>query len=217
MTHLTDNPTRIACEAITEISDHPLLGDTLHRINSIEQLKELWLIDGEAYQECNLPFDVFEDWWRRYEIGMTQVRRNGELVASIGIFPLSPQQYEEFTTGVIAEADLKPVTLDQCEYEAQQYWYFSGVVLLPRLRGKKSAPLKLLLKVALWQWLTSRHIRYPARNCAMAYSSEGEQMVKRFQFGKLPESEHFPDKCPMYQMISSSEYELSNLIKARGL
>jgi hypothetical protein len=216
MTHLKVNQTKVISEVIAEINNPPQAVDTLHRISSIEQLRELWMIDGEAYEDCLLPFDVFETWWRRYEPGMTQVRRDGELIASIGIFPISPEQYTQFTTGVIAEAELLPVTLEECEVSPQQYWYFSGVVLIPELRGKKKAPLKLLLSVALEQWRTSGHIQYPVHNCAMAYSEEGEQMVKRFSFLQIPNSESFPDYCPLYQMTLDSEQELLNLIRRRG-
>jgi hypothetical protein len=211
------NPTRAACEALTDIGYSICLQDRVHRIGSVEQLRELWEIDADAYEECSLPFAVFRSWWENYEPGLTAISRNDKIIGCMGIFPLSKDQYEGFVSGNLAEAELVPVPLEICEEFPQHYWYFSGIVIDPTIRGTKAAPLKLLLSMSLGQWYSSGHVGYPVNNCAMGYSREGELILGRFTFCKLVDGANYPDCCPIYEMLKSTNKDMLQVIKARGL
>ena len=43
-------------------------------VRSVAELEDLWRIDRDAYGEANLPFDVFMDWWKRYQPGLVALR-----------------------------------------------------------------------------------------------------------------------------------------------
>jgi hypothetical protein len=214
---ISSNPAKLACQTITKMTTAILPLDEVHRIANLEQLKELYLIDSDAYQECSIPFEVFELWWSSYEPGLNVISRKNKIIASIGIFPISVEQYQDFTKGRITESDLLPVSLEECEETPQHCWYFSGIVISPNIRGTKAAPLKLLLWAGLGQWAGSSYISYPAQCCALGYSQEGQLMLKRFGFSSIPESESFPDGCPVFSLSFSSMEEVLHVMSLRGI
>lgn len=188
------------------------------RITTIDQLRELWQIDDAAYQDCSLPFKVFRGWWQRYPLGITIILSEQKIVASLGCWPITPEQFDAFITGQIKETDLLPVPLSQCERSPQDCWYFSGVVLRPEFRGSvKKNPLLRLLRAGVGHWVESSHIAFPAKLAALGEFVEGENLLSSFGFSKTRDKSQMPDGCNLYTQTLPSEKPVEKLLSSYGV
>lgn len=185
---------------------------TIDFIATREQLQELWELDADAYDECSIGFEIFQSWWMAYPRGLTTVCSEKKLVGAMGIWPISPEQYQEFVSGRIREEELIPVSEAVCSIQPQSHWYFSGSVIKPEIRRLKSRPIKLLLEAAVGYWCSSGHIAYPVFSCALGYSLEGRRMLNRCKFRLTHAASIMPDNCPLYQFSANSQQEIINQI-----
>jgi len=184
----------------------------------LDQLRQLWQIDTEAYAECAIPFECFRRWWQRYPQGNTVVLDgNGLILASIGIWALMPEQFEQFTSGQIPESALLPVTLSRCEKTPQHYWYISGLLLRKEYRRRPTSPLEHLLKHAIPNWLSSPHVEYPIHVAAMAEYVDGDNLLENFGFTRKRHKEEMPDRCCLYQFTICSEEHAEEILRSRSL
>lgn len=207
------SPNVLACEeAIALISNPPQL--SIQVVADLEQLKELWQIDKAAYQDCSLEFDEFAAWWRCYELGSRILLANGQIVASIGIYPLSEKQAIAFEQGEICEGDLLPLSIEECEICPTPYWYASGIVVADHLRGWGS-PLAKLLRSGIGGWLGSGHIAYPLNLMAIAEYPIGARLLEFFQFKKVKDGSQLPDCCDLYKVQFDSPRQASSLVRQR--
>lgn len=190
----------------------------IQHVTSVQQLRQLWEIDAIAYEECSLPFETFRSWWEHYPVGNTIIMQEDEIIASVGLWPLSSKMSADFIAGQIKESDLIPVSLDECEECSQRFWYASGIVLKPELRNTtKQNPLKPLLKAALSLWVDSERVAYPTQLLALCYSQEGQRMLERFNFLKIRDGSQMPDTCDLYSFQAGSDREIHSLLRSRNL
>jgi hypothetical protein len=187
-------------------------------LNSLDELRKLHEIDADAYQECSISFDCFRGWWERYPSGITAVFSGDELVASIGLWAISPEQSQAFIDGQIREADINPVTTEECERQAQSHWYASGIVLRKHLRGTvKTNPIKLMLEAAIGGWFDTQMVAYPLRILALGEYLEGQNILSRFNFMKIRDRSNLPDGCDMYCLQANTEEEIERILRSRHL
>jgi len=185
-------------------------------IQTLDELRQLHTIDADAYQDCSISFESFQRWWTRYPSGNTVVFLGNEIIASIGLWPISPQQSDAFIEGEIQESDFEPMPQEECEDNPQHNWYASGIVLKKHLRGNlKNNPIKMLLERAIGEWFDSRRVAYPLRVLALAEYIEGENLLNRFNFMKIRDKANLPDGCDIYEVQVRSEDEVKNLLKSR--
>lgn len=177
----------------------------LQPVESLDQLQELFAIDAEAYQECSLEFEVFRQWWERYPLGSRVLLADGQIAASIGIYPLYSEQFAAFQHGKIPEQHLRPVTLAECEFKPARTWYASGIVVATQLRGWGS-PLGRLMRGGLSEWLNSGHIAYPLEILAIAEYDEGRKLLELLGFCKVRVGAELPDGCDLYK-VQFENYE----------
>lgn len=201
-----------AYQALIDLN--PLSQYRLTEIATTTQLEQLWAIDKEAYGDCSIEFQIFENWWRQYPPGLKAITCKGEIIAAFGLFPLSQNQAAAFERGEVRESELIPVSQIELRRSPVHHWYFSGVVLCPVLRKTKDSPLRLLLSSGISLWLSSGQIAYPASLLALAYSPEGQKMLERFSFVQLSKSD-LPDGCPLYKLDTSTKKVLTNILKRR--
>ena len=188
-------------------------------LRKIEHLRRLWSIDADAYQECSISFGCFRRWWQRYPLGNTVIMtEKDEIVASIGIWAIAPDQFSAFTAGQIREQELLPVTLSQCQKRPQNSWYVSGVVLAKDYRGRiKRNPLLQLLRAALGDWIGSDHVAFPLQVVALGEYEEGDNLLQRFGFSKVADRDQMPDSCHLYSLVLESEEHAESILKSRNL
>jgi hypothetical protein len=210
-------PSIVAYRELTELTQ-PCSKLKSQYIESADQLRELWMIDADAYGDCSISFECFLNWWERYPYGNSVIFCDGTVIASIGLWPISAQQATAFIEGEIPEAQLVPLTLQDCQKEPQHNWYASGIVLKNPLRGNlKNNPIKMLLERGVGEWFDSGHIAYPMRLLALAEYTEGENLLTRFNFMQIRTRNHMPDKCDLYSLQINTEEEAAHILKARNL
>lgn len=187
-------------------------------IQTIDELRQLHQIDADAYQECSISFDLFQLWWEQYPDGNTVVFSDGQIIASLGLYPISEHQSDGFINGEIRESDLIPVSIEECEACPQRFWYASGIVLKSHLRGTvENNPIIVMVKTALWRWFESQRVDYPLRVLALSEYNEGENILKRFRFVKLRDQDSVLDKCDLYSAQFQEEEEIEEILKIRHL
>ncbi|XGW00777.1 MAG: hypothetical protein ACAF41_34325 (plasmid) [Leptolyngbya sp. BL-A-14] len=210
-------PSVSAYQELVELT-RPCMKMRVQYVESLERLQELFSIDADAYQDCSLTFEQFQGWWTRYNQGSTIVLCDNQIIASIGLWAITDEQFEAFIEGQIPEHDLLPVTLEECDQTPQRNWYASGIVLKKPLRGNvKTNPIKLLLERGVGGWIDSGHVSYPMRVVALSEFQEGENLLTRFNFMKVRSGEHMPDKCDLYALQLTSQDDAELLMKARNL
>lgn len=226
-TEVATLPSIVAYQELAQLIRRSPRFETPRSVDSIHELRALWEIDADAYQECSISFECFRQWWQRYPKGNTVIFDGDRIIASVGLWPLSSEQYEAFTAGQIAESELQPVPLSQCEryttrdsahYQGQHYWYASGIVLAKEYRGRlKNNPLLTLLEHAIPMWIESNHVTFPLHIAALGEYVDGNNLLEGFGFGREKDSSEMPDKCHLYTLSLESEDEAAQILQARNL
>lgn len=190
-----------AYEQLIELLESPML--SFQPVESIAQLRELFAIDADAYGDCSLEFETFRDWWERYGWGSRVLLADDQrIIASVGIYPLQPQQADDFERGAIPESALRPVQWIDDRFDPVSNWYVSGIVVAEDLRGWAS-PLGKLLRFGIASWLDSRHIAYPASVLSLGQSDLGKRCLEMLGFEKLQDAAQMPDRCDLYKLVLS--------------
>jgi hypothetical protein len=210
------SPLIFACEELSELVCSPRRHITVQPVESLAQLRQLWEIDKEAYGDCSISFERFQDWWERYPWGSRILLQDGIIQASIGLYPLSERQAIEFANGTIREEVLRPVTQAECAPNPQRYWYASGIVVVPHRRGE-SSPLRSLLKSSLPQWMESGHIAYPSEIFSLAEYEVGRRILTYLDFEKAKDGSELPDQCDLYRLKLKSKQQSLNLGQRKRL
>lgn len=211
------SPCQVACEESLELLTAAKLNLYFQPVADLDQLRQLWRIDQAAYLDCSLSFDRFVEWWEAYVYGSRVLLDGDRILASIGIYPLSSQQAQAFSSGTIPESELKPVLFDECVVNPQNNWYASGIVVAESFRGHASSPLKTLLQSGLSAWLDSNHVAYPVSLWSIAEYDIGAKLLNFFGFTKTREGGQMPDGCDLYHRSFASKQEARDFLRHKGL
>ena len=209
--------------AVHELLDLNLVDYSIQNVATIEQLKELWRLDMQAYQNCTIPFKTFKQWWSHYPFGSKVYLENNAILAAIGFYPIEVTMALAFMNGELPETDLVPVRLRDCLRTPQHYWYASGILLNNTLldadphRRLRDHPVKPLLKNALHLWLGSGHMEFPAKLFALGLTPEGTNMLCRFGFSETRSAEAMPDHCGLYDLTLTSTEQVLKVLAGRSL
>ena len=87
----------------------------------------------------------------------------------------------------------------------------SGVVLLKKAR--KTEAVRVLLTEATKNWLKEKTSSSKLNICALAYSRDGETLLKRFGFRKYRQADETLDHFPMYAYLNASTIEFRRLVQ----
>lgn len=159
------------------------------------QLRELWQIDAHAYGDHSLAYEPFLDWWERYPFGSRCLILNGKIIASIGIYPLYPEQANLFSTGQISEGELHPVSLDDCK-QGVANWYFSGLVIVPEFQNRRI--VRPLVRLGVREWMHSGHLTYPISLYSLGQTVRGQKVLKLWGMRIIVPGYKLPDKLDLY-------------------
>jgi len=202
-----------ACEELIRMIEAPRQIYS-QAIESESQLRELWEIDKVAYGDCSLEFEPFLRWWKRYGYGSRNLVLAGRIVASIGIYPLYPEQAKDFADGSIKESELEPVLLEECEELGVSHWYCSGIVIVPEHQNQGF--LRSLLRLGIGAWSATGHIRYPLTLYGLAEYRLGEKLFMKFGLEKIRDQTEMPDRCDLYSTEIPSMEQLEAQLHERG-
>lgn len=199
------SPAEIACDELVRTLT-PLQLE-IDYVRHESQLRELWQIDAQAYGDHSLDYQPFLKWWERYPFGSRCLMLNGKIIASIGIYPLSEDQGELFSTGQINEGALQPVHLDDCQ-EGVANWYFSGLVIIPEYQNR--GIVRRLVRLGVGEWMRSGHLRYPINLYGLGQTEKGRKALALCGMRLLVSGCKLPDGLDLYHCNSRSVSELQS-------
>lgn len=192
---------------------------SIQNIRNISNLKQLWKLDAQAYsldKPYDLSFSEFSTWWKQYSLGSKVLIVSNRIVSSIGIYPLSKDQYVGFLEGSLSENQLIPVSLKECKKTPQPYWYVSGLIKDENYTnlGLKIHPIYHLLKESLGLWLDSGHLEFPISVAALSLSKSACALLSKFGFVRKGQT---PEGSFLYELSISSIEEAQTLLRNRRL
>ena len=175
------------------------------------ELKELWEIDNESYEEASISFELFRSWWRKYPKGLQALFHGDTVIGAIGIWPLQSKPCCELMEGKRREREITPRCMAGAKSGARRHWYISGVVLKKRLR--KTRAIRVLLVGTLTNWLEDIRAENSVTVCALAYSKDGEALLRRFGFRRYKDAGETLDHYPIFVHQSLSARGLRTILR----
>jgi hypothetical protein len=180
-------------------------------------LDQLYRLDCEAYGVHAVDRSILERWVAVCPEAITLILCDGEIAGAFGLLPVSERQIREFIAGTLREADF--ICLPDTE-KNHRFWYWSGIVLAKKYRRSKSSPLRRLLSWGIDCWLKSDRIANNSYVLATACTSDGENLLKRFQFEQIRSAEEMIDEVPLFsrQILDpkKTRESLGELLNARS-
>jgi transcriptional regulator with XRE-family HTH domain len=187
----------------------------LGQIRSPAELRKLWAIDNVAYGSANITFEHFQSLWRAFPAGLKVLFDGNEIIGALGIWPVTPDWAERLKNTELKEAQLDSAMVKQAGQIRARQWYITGIVLRQELIG--SHGIRILLGKGLRSWVECSRIDYPCEILALAYSAEGEALLRRFSFYCVQEKETMPDQCALYQLDLEVRDDTETFLRRRGL
>ncbi|WP_296817983.1 hypothetical protein [Brevundimonas sp.] len=194
--------------SLAEIVIHELQ-PTQHDVDAVRdtyELRQLWQIDNDSYQDFSIDFDTFVSWWRAFPSGLVAARDSGgEIIGGIGTWPVPRRWTERLTNDCNPESLISEDSIRAClSSRGRPDWYISGIVLSnfkSNFSGKRMLPL--MFQRAVLQ--ISMHPRFHLNSTlyAMPISEEGARLLRRFHF-----TEYAGLACepPLYYRQCSAEF-----------
>jgi hypothetical protein len=174
------------------------------------QLRELWEIDTESYGPASITFDTFSEWWKCYPTGLFALFEGEEIVGGFGIWPLSTKAFRDFVEGRIRERELGSRHIVSLKQRSRTSWYISGIVL--KTRRRKTKAIRELISNALKRWLSDLPTLAASISvCALAYSKDGEALLRRFGFHCYRHANETIDHYPVFARFNLSATELKHM------
>jgi hypothetical protein len=181
-------------------------------VSTEERLQELWQIDENAYQENSLDFERFRAWWEQYALGLKIITNSTDrIVGASGVWALNEAQTRYFISGQVKEHELQPLSHEQLDDAPSNFWYCSGIVTIPEMRGT-AFPFRKLIRATISTWLATGHVSFPVNVYALGYSPEGITLLKKLGFEEIKASEEMPDRCPLYWRLIKSPSEATQFL-----
>lgn len=188
----------------------------VENIASMAQLRELWRLDERCYGRGNIPFEVLESWWKGYRPGIHILIKDGRIAGAFGIFPIKARIFDKILEGKTLESEIDGKSIvKECEREGHGDWYVSGIVL--DMKFRKSIAIKHLIADSLGKWLEEVGNPKRLRLAAFAYSRDGENLLRKFQFYEYRTKEETLSRYPVYVLETDGLDKLRDLLNRRGL
>ena len=133
----------------------PAAGYVIEPIATSEMLARVYAFDEHSYDTAsgragaNIPFRLFEEWWRAWPTGFLCAISGGEPQAVIGLFPVSHAWAADFLAYRTSERELRAHDIAGSD---RRCWYFSGLSS-KRRPGGLGLRLPCILGHALLRWL----------------------------------------------------------------
>ncbi|MBS0657744.1 MAG: hypothetical protein JSR82_05785 [Verrucomicrobia bacterium] len=184
------------------------------RVETEQQLRQLYLIDDDAYGAASIPFELFRDLWVAFPAGLVALFREDRIIGAIGIWPLEMAWHARFKACQLKEVELDPASMEGYQQKPSKLWYISGVVLSP---SASSRAIKMLLEDGVRAWRRNVKLAFPCEFIALASSDEGLLMLEGFGFYRLQNGAKMPDGFPLYELTFDSEADLIDAMRKRSL
>ncbi len=161
------------------------------------ELKEIWRISQSIYGDMNVEFDKVVSWWRCYPKGVYVLYQGVTIIGYLSLWPLKKRAFEDMLAGNRRERAITARSIcDASWVKPKTYWYVSNIVI--RRKYRRTEALRILIFKASQSWIREVDSNNEMKLCALAYSKEGEALLKRFGFSKFKDAEETLDKLPVY-------------------
>ena len=179
---------------------------TIRHIETETDLKNLYKLDQEYYGDSNISYERLHEWWINNKKAISIAYSNDILFGALGIFPVTKKWINLFYNGKVGESSLDSNTIMRATLRTCSDWYISGIVV--RKSSKRPFIVAKLLKESSTFWLLNGNICYPINLWAIAFSNEGENLLKKFDFHLERTKEQMLDNFPLYKRtLHKEEFE----------
>jgi hypothetical protein len=171
-----------------------------------ETLERVWELDQEAYGDYNIGFATLIDWWEQYPPGILTAIRGTKIIASMGIWPLTEDCFEELKEQRRKECDISKSHILSTDKSFEcKTWYFSGIIT-----NTPEQIFNLLIAEALMRWADSVSDKGSFRLLALAYTREDKDLLSLMNF-----QQHRPNQpkkfLPVYYQNIQSKADIIQL------
>ncbi|HEX8069642.1 MAG TPA: hypothetical protein VF546_06805 [Pyrinomonadaceae bacterium] len=161
------------------------------------ELKEIWRISQSIYGDMNVEFDKVVSWWKCYQKGVYVLYQGFTIIGYLSSWPLKKQAFDDILAGKRRERAITAKSIcDENWVKPKTYWYVSNIVI--RRKYRRTAALRTLILKASQGWIREVDFHNGVKLCALAYSKEGEALLKRLGFSKFKDAKETLDKLPVY-------------------
>ena len=169
----------------------------LRTLKNEAELKEIWQISQSIYGETNVEFDKVLSWWKCYPKGVYVLYQQFTVVGYLSLWPLRKQAFNDILAGKRRERAITARSICAENYQKPRtHWYISNIVI--RGKYRKTVAIKILILESLRRWITEAKFDSGVKLCALAYSKDGEQLLRGFGFSKYREADETLDKLTVY-------------------
>ncbi|MBM3602931.1 MAG: hypothetical protein FJX22_04035 [Alphaproteobacteria bacterium] len=164
------------------------------------------------------PLEHIGQWHQNYPEGRRLLCAGELVVGYVSIWPIVPDQAQQFCQGELMESQLTPMSIQQVRQQGATHWYIGAVVIESSLRKPiKGNPIGFLLAMALNSWAETSGVQYPVTVFSPAYSPEGERLLRRFGFDLVRNGNEMPDGDPLYQRTATDKNALFQSFAQHGI
>lgn len=158
------------------------------------------------------PTMTDEEMWRAFPRGYVGAWNGSGLIGCIQLWPLDGQRAGDFLIGARSEAELTVDDLAAACNSGRTVWYFAGLLLDGRWRGRGLGAH--LFAEAMVRWYRDLPWRAPIRFAALGTSREGMGFVRGFGMAPLRPGPETVDGHPLFGRTFRSEDELFEVVRA---
>lgn len=164
------------------------------------ELKAIIELDKSSFPDLFVDSKVERIWmqsWNKYNKSLCCIKYRGNILGYLSFWPLSKKSYNDFINGKRIESEisfrcLKPPT----KSEPETFWYIGGILLVPRLR--RTRIIRKLVLESTRIWLSNIAFDSKVSVCALAYSPQGESILRKFGFFKFASGDESRHNLPVY-------------------
>ena len=176
----------------------------LRTLKNEAEVKEIWEISQSIYGDVNVEFNKVVSWWKCYPNAVYVLFQDATIVGYLSMWPVKQQTFRDIIAGKRRERELSVQSiLGKRSQKPRAYWYITNIVI--RSNFRKTEAIKVLLREAMRRWVIEANLNASINVCALAFSKQGEALLKRFGFSKYKDAEETQDKLPVYLYTASLE------------
>lgn len=163
---------------------------------NIEELKEVAALDQQFFPPADIvSVEVFISWWQKNTSVFTVVRSNEGIAGYYAVLPLSAKALNHLMLGRLIDRQIKPSDiLDERKAAGCEKLYLFSVAM-----KRRHPKLTLLLLSHLGRYLKKlRDEGHLKKLYAVGATSEGENLLREFNFRKIREATESANGHPLY-------------------
>ena len=159
------------------------------------ELKVVWNMAKHEFRASTIVFSTLRDRWLKHPESVIVLYKNNEICGYITIWPLYKKTYSEFVEGARLEDDLRRRNINPGHTRKQSHWYIGSILINSTFRRTKAAAALLNGVQAIFN---SFNLDETISVAALAYSNEGEKLLKKYGFNMLRDKDETIHDCPVY-------------------